>query len=128
MNQDRARRLQAKKEFKKPVTKFEKIDLENCKAQIPKGMNEAYRNTRHTVMIYHNVKMTIGTGTLAMIQKHDNTPIINHWQELQKIKNEIFGAETTAVEFYPAESQLENVKNIYWLWIFPEAQLPIPIL
>jgi len=34
--------------------------------------------------------------------------------------------ETTAVEYYPAKSELVDEANIYWLWIFPEGVLPIP--
>ena len=121
----RQRRLAAQKEFKKPVTKFEQIDLSSANF-IPKGMTRAYRNTRYTVMVYDNCKTDKGVAIRAMIQKHNDTPIINHWSELQKIKNEIFGAETTAIEYYPAESKLINDHNIYWLWIFPDGDLPIP--
>lgn len=63
-----------------------------------------------------------------MIQKHDDTPIQQHWATIQKIKNEIFGEETTAVEYYPAKSNLIDDHNIYWLWIFPDGALPIPIV
>jgi hypothetical protein len=128
MNADRQRRLQAKKEFKKPVSKFEEIDFENCGAPIPKGMTRAYRNTRYTVMVYDNSPTTHGPATLAMILKHDQSAFPNHWIEIQKIKNEIFGRESTAVEYYPAESQLQDRHNIYWIWLFLKGELPIPIL
>jgi len=124
---DRERRILAQKEMKKPVTKFKELDLDNAK-NIPKGMTRAFRNTRYTVMVYDNSPVSTGTATRVMIQKHNNTPILNHWSELQKIKNEIFGEETTAVEYYPAQSQLIDDYNIYWLWIFPEGLLPIPTL
>ena len=32
--------------------------------------------------------------------------------------------ETTAVEYYPAQSELIDDHNIYWLWIFPNDVLP----
>jgi len=121
------RRLAAKKEFKKPVTKFEQIDLSTSKT-VPKGMTRAFRNSRFTVMVYDNSPVSTGTAIRVMVQKHDNTPILKHWSVMQKIKNEIFGPETTAIEYYPAESQLINEHNIYWFWIFPEGVLPIPIL
>lgn len=122
----RQRRLAAEKEFKKPITNFERIDLSEA-SFIPKGMTRAYRNTRYTVMVYDNCKTDKCVAIRAMVQKHNDTPIVNHWSELQKIKNEIFGAETTAIEYYPAESKLINDHNIYWLWIFDDGILPMPI-
>ncbi len=126
MNKDRQRRIAAQKEFKKPITNFEKIDLSSA-SFIPKGMTRAFKNTRYVVMVYDNSPVTTGTAIRVMVQKHNDTPILNHWSEMQKIKNEIFGEETIAVEYYPAKSQLIDDHNIYWFWIFPEKVLPIPL-
>ena len=123
----RQRLLVARKEMKKPVTKFTPIDLSQVEF-IPKGMTRAYRNTRYTIMIYDDTKVSTGTAIKCLIQKHDDTPILNHWSEIQKIKNEIFGKEVVAVEYYPAESELINEYNIYWIWIFPEGVLPKTLL
>jgi hypothetical protein len=125
--QKRQRIKAAKQEFKKPVTKFEQINL-SIASYVPKGMTRAFRNTRFTVMVYDNHKTDRGKAVCALIQKHDDTPIINHWRQIQNIKNEIFGEETTAVEYYPAQSNLMDDHNIYWIWIFPNNDLPIPIL
>lgn len=126
MNIKRARQIAANKQFKQPVTPFTPIDLTTAR-MVPKGMTRAFQNTRHTVMIYDNTPVTTGTAIKVMIQKHNDTPILNHWSELQKIKNEIFGSEVVAVEYYPAESELINDHNIYWLWIFPEGVLPLAV-
>ena len=120
------RKAAARKEFKLPVSKFEQIDLSTAKA-IPRGMTRAYRNTRFTVMVYDHSPVSTGTAIRVMVQRHDDTPIVRHWFTMQKIKNEIFGAETIAVEYYPAESKLIDDHNIYWFWIFPEGVLPVPI-
>ena len=125
MNLERQRRLAAQKEFKKPVTKFEQIDLTKA-SFIPNGMTRAFRNTRYTVMVYDNSPVSTGTAIRVMVQKHDDTPILKHWSEMQKIKNEVFGEETTAVEYYPPKSKLIDDHNIYWMWIFPDGVLPIP--
>lgn len=127
MMTNRDRQKLARKEMKKPVTKFQEIELDPS-GFIPKGMTRAYKNSRCVVMVYDNAPVSTGTAIKAMIQKHDNTPIQNHWSEMQKIKNQIFGEETTAIEYYPAESELINDYNIYWLWIYPEGVLPIPKL
>jgi len=120
----RQRRLAAKAEFKKPVTNFEEVDLSVVKF-IPKGMTRAYRNTRFTVMVYDKSPVTTGTAIRIMVQKHDNTPILNHWKEMQNIKNEIFGEEVTAIEYYPSKSQLIDDYNIYWMWIYENGVLPL---
>jgi hypothetical protein len=123
----RQRRLAAKSEFKKPVTSFEPVDLMKVSASvIPYGMTRAYRNTRYTVMVYDNTRVTTGFAIKVLIQKHDDTPILNHWSELQKIKNEIFGEDITAIEYYPTVENLIDKHNIYWLWIYPEGVLPMP--
>jgi predicted SnoaL-like aldol condensation-catalyzing enzyme len=127
MNKERQRKAIARKFMKKPVTKFSEIVLEN-QPFIPKGMTKAYSNNRYVVMIYENSLTTSGSATRCMIQKIDNTPILNHWSEIQKIKNEIFGEEVTAVEYYPAQSKLVDDYNIYWIWIFDSGVLPIPIV
>lgn len=126
MHTERERKLAAKKEFKKPVTKFEKVDLMSARF-VPNGMTRAFRNTRYTVMVYDNSPTSKGNAIRVMVQKHDDTPILFHWREMQKIKNEIFGEEVTAIEYYPSQSNLIDDHNIYWFWIFPSGILPIPI-
>lgn len=95
---------------------------------IPKGMTRAFRNNRYVVMIYDGAETTHGKAIQVLVQRHDDTSIPRHWAEMQKIKNEIFGEETVAVEYYPKESELVNAHNIYWLWIYPDGVLPKPIL
>lgn len=125
MNREKQRKLVARKMFKKPITKFEEIDLREI--DHPRDMTRAYHNTRYMVMVFDDTPVTTGTAIKVMVQKHDNTPMIKHWSEMQRIKNEIFGEETVAIEYYPAESQLIDFHNIYWFWIFPDGLLPIPV-
>lgn len=124
---NRQRRLAAQKELSLPVTAFTQVDL-TIVSFVPKGMTRAYRNSRYTVMVYDNDITTAGPATRVMIQKYDDTPFLGHWMEMQKIKNEIFGREVMAIEYYPKESQLINDHNIYWMWIFPEGVIPIKVI
>jgi hypothetical protein len=119
----RQRRLEAQRLLNKPETKFEAIDLSKP-AFIPEGMTRAFRNNRYTVMIYDNCKTTHGTAIQVLIQNHFDEPIKNHWGEIQRIKNEIFGPEVMAIEYYPAESELINDHNIYWIFIYPQGVIP----
>lgn len=125
MGQNSKRKVVANKNFNKPEIPFEAILLEKAK-HVPKWMTRAFKNNRYIVMINDNCSTTHGNCIRAMVQKHNDTPILNHWSEMQKIKNELFGKETTAVEYYPKESELEDNHNIYWMFIFPDGILPIP--
>lgn len=107
--------------------RFVPIDLQEA-SFVPRGMTRAWRNNRFTVMVYDNARTSHGPATQVLIQSHYDKPIERHWATLQQIKNELFGEETTAVEYYPAQSRLVDQHNIYWLWIFPEGTLPVPAL
>lgn len=117
------RKREARKLLKKPPGPLLPIDL--CDYDAPEWMSRAFKNNRYVVMINDNAETTAGPAIRAMIQRHDDTPI--SWKSKQEIKNEIFGAAATAIEYYPAESELIDHHNIYWLWIFPKGTLPKPV-
>lgn len=119
------RRQAANRALLKSSPVFQEIDMEE--REHPDWMTRAFSNNRYIVMIMDNAPTTHGPAIRAMVQKHDDTPILSHWSEMQNIKNKIFGTECVAVEYYPAESQLENSHNIYWMWVFPPGILPIAL-
>jgi len=125
--QERSRQKNAELLYRQPAEPLLEIDMESVTYR-PSWMTRAYRNNRYTVMIQDNAHTTKGSAICVRVQSHFDKPIPNHWLEMQRIKNELFGKETTAVEYYPAESALEDYHNIYWMWIFPEGVLPMPIL
>lgn len=43
------------------------------------------------------------------------------WDELQRIKNEVWGEEQTAIEVFPPQGELVNDANIRHLWLVPSA-------
>ena len=53
------------------------------------------------------------------IKRHDKLPI-HDWRDLQRIKNDLCGPESLAIEFYPPESKLVDTANQYFLWVLPE--------
>lgn len=56
------------------------------------------------------------------IRRIDGQDIRENWSELQAIKDEVLGPEVTAVEVYPAASNLVNVAPMRWLWVVPDAK------
>jgi len=126
MRRTKAQRAAAKKLLKKPAGRLEPIDLSSC--DHPKWMTRAYKNNRYVVMIDDNCMMTGGiTAVKTMVQRHDGRPITNHWKEMQSIKNAIFGADATAIEYYPSEYELTDIANIYWMFVFHEGVIPKPV-
>lgn len=121
-------RLKAADRLKKkpegPFVQLSKSEMNTA----PKGCTRVYKNSRYCVMVYDDRKTDKGPAINVLVQRWDDTPIPNHWREMQRIKNEIFGKETMAIEYYPKESELIDMHNIYWMWIFPEGVLPKPIL
>lgn len=46
------------------------------------------------------------------------------WDDLQAIKNEVFGPEATAVEIYPPQAEVIDEVNMRHLWLVPEVAVP----
>lgn len=119
----KAQKAAAKKRLKLPAGKLQPVDLSQTAA--PDWMTRAYQNNRYVVMINDNAPTADNTPAIrAMVQRHDDKPIPNHWAEMQAIKNGLFGPEATAVEYYPPQSELVDKANIYWLWVFQDGVLP----
>ena len=67
-----------------------------------------------------------GKVTHACIRNKENTDIA--WSEKQRIKNELFGEESTAIEVFPANHDLVDAVNMYHIWILPKGMtLPFTI-
>lgn len=50
-----------------------------------------------------------------------------NWSEKQRIKNDLFGEESLAIEVFPKESELVDEADMYHLWILHDKQLPFGI-
>lgn len=133
MSRTKEQRVVAKKLLNRPAGKFKQIDF-SVAENVPDGMTRVFKNNHYVVMIFDDKKMTVPflenefSAVQAMVQRHDDKPIPNHWSELQKIKNEIFGTEAVAIEYYPEAKNLIDMANIYWLWLIPTDYLPRPAI
>lgn len=68
--------------------------------------------------------LTCGYVTHLRIYRRDGKEIVANWDLLQRIKTDILGDDTIAVEFYPPEIELVNEVNMRHLWVFPESVIP----
>ena len=51
------------------------------------------------------------------IRRHDGKPVNCDWDTIQAIKNQALGEDSTAIEFYPARSNVVNEANYRHLWV-----------
>jgi len=59
------------------------------------------------------------------IKQRSKAPVRN-WRDLQRIKNELCGPESTGVEVFPPESKLQDMANQYHLFVMhPMIEYPI---
>ena len=84
-------------------------------------LDKAWRNDKYAVMA-RTINTAWGVVDHACIRNVTGTDI--PWKEKQKIKNELWGPEYTAIEVFPPESELVDAANMYHLWIFKGYKLP----
>ncbi|NRD80332.1 hypothetical protein HPT25_23705 [Bacillus sp. BRMEA1] len=80
-------------------------------------LDRVYRQGNDYVVMVRNVETEWGTVQHACMRNADNTDI--PWIEKQRIKNEIFGKESAAIEVFPSESNLVDEAGMYHLWVLP---------
>jgi len=61
-------------------------------------------------------------GAMWLSVKHNDRRAIRDWRHLQRIKNELAGAEREGIDIFPPESQLVDTANQYHIWVLPEGQ------
>lgn len=88
-------------------------------------IDKAYSDGEYAVMT-RQVLTEWGQVIHACIRNAENTDI--PWAEKQKIKNELFGIDSTAVEVFPADSELVDEANMYHIWVLPKSmRLPFSL-
>ena len=58
-------------------------------------------------------------GAVRLTIKHNQGKAVREWKHLQRIKNEIVGAEREAVEIFPPESMLVDLSKEHHLFVTP---------
>lgn len=75
-----------------------------------------YQNNKYIVQVFVSQIRNGRRYKKIMIRRSDSEPIYS-WQDLFRIKNELFGEEKEAIQFFPKKSELIDQANLYWLWI-----------
>lgn len=78
--------------------------------------DRVFQNNKFIVQVFLRVLRPDGFFTKAMIRRSDAQPV-RSFNDLFRIKNEIFGDEIEAIQFFPKKSELIDAANLYWLFI-----------
>ena len=55
----------------------------------------------------------------VVVRRKDGEKIEDHWQTLQRIKNDVLGANWFGYEVYPSQVYVIDTANAYHLWCTP---------
>lgn len=100
------------------------LDPDKVQAELERDV-EVWQNDRYTVIVKRDVPR-IGDVEHLSIRRNDRAAEPFPWRDLQRIKTQLAGAETEAVELFPAESRLLDTANQRWLWCLrPGDKVPV---
>jgi hypothetical protein len=103
-----------------PPETIEAAKADAAVAALLAGSTEVWRNDKYVV----TVRRRMDSGDVMSLSiRRDDRKAAHDWRDFQRIKNEIAGPETEALELYPAESRLVDTANQYWLWCMPKGEM-----
>lgn len=117
---ERAKEKHVKNLMKAGYSEFKDITAEahdRIGNKYGRAPDKVYQNGQFIIQVFE--ENNAWNAKKVMIRWLDARPEIP-WAILQKIKNDLFGAEVTALEVFPKESNKVDVANMYWIWILPE--------
>jgi hypothetical protein len=88
------------------------------------GFQKCFVNNRYLVLVRRMPDVEPFGMIVHLSIRRNDRGACRDWRDFQRIKNELVGAETEAVEIFPAESRLVDAANQFHLWCFPKYKLP----
>lgn len=79
---------------------------------------EMWMNHRYTAIVERDDN---GHVEHISLRRNDRKPTMP-WRDLQRIKNELAGENTEAIELYPAEERVVDCANQRHLWVWPPGE------
>jgi hypothetical protein len=86
--------------------------------------HKSFINSIYQVSVWYEEHPKYGLFAHLSFKTHDRAPR-HDWREMQRIKNELCGTETFAVELYPEESRVVDTSNQYHLFAFRDFKLEL---
>lgn len=87
-------------------------DDEQISDQLRRQPKEMWWNRVYTVIVYRSEE---GNVAALSIRRNDRRPE-SDWRDLQRIKNQLGGEHSEAVNLHPDEDRLVDEANHTWLW------------
>ena len=115
-------------EIDKIMSSFPHLSREQVRADFDEELKaETYVNNIYQVTVKRGSAVDFlirpeflkGKCTWLSIKRRDKRPV-NHWQDMQTMKNRLVGTECDAFQIFPAESRMVNTSNQYHLIVLPE--------
>jgi len=106
---------------KKPSKYSEKFPARWTPFVLEAGTQGLFRNNIYNVRIEKLPDFQIGDELIRMVClsiTRIDFEACHDWRHFQRIKNEVCGPETTAIEVYPPESVLVDTANQYFLYVY----------
>lgn len=100
---------------------FVKVTEQEFMIHKPKPGVEVFKNSMYVVQAFQMKDSPWGFFKKVGVRRNDAQPI-RSWSDMQRIKNEIFGADSFAIEFYPKESMKVDDANLYWFFVCMDMQ------
>jgi len=79
-----------------------------------RDVNTAWRNKVFCVLVRDDEVGVIHAAVSSL------SGVRPSWYEMQRIKDELFGATLTAVEIYPPHSEIVDGSDMFHLWVLPK--------
>lgn len=93
-------------------------DMDRCWIDNDAGLCVCSRLIRTKFGTVEHVTISKGTGT------SDGSGEVT-WAEKMRVKNELFGENRFAIEVFPKQKNLVDVRDVYHLWVF-DKKLEMP--
>lgn len=78
-----------------------------------RDVRTVYRNAVFSVLLRSDTAGVTHVGVSSL------SGVRPTWYEMQRIKNELFGAHSTGIEIYPPERDVTDGADMFHLWILP---------
>lgn len=108
-----------------PWTPFVQMEVPRNRANDIDPPYAIYANSRYQVTVYLRGEHPLFGDVAHLSFKTHDKQAFHDWRDMQRIKNEICGPETEAIEIFPAESRLVDGANQYHLFVFRTWTIPL---
>jgi len=80
-------------------------------------IREVFKNDLYVVLVR---PVACAWGTVQHLAVRSASSLEPPWRDMQRIKDELFGTERTAVEVQPPRAELVDAADMYHLWVLPD--------